>query len=368
MLLSPFLNDRDRRHPREPTSSLPPPPQTHPAGRGGHSRAILARLGPKGRLHAFDMDPAAIAVGRQLEKDDRRFKIHHAPFSTMAEARLSGRGGCSNSVRCRFDARCIGLEGRRRRACFVQPSCTLVVRAQNRGVELRRHASRRGRNRDQNRTTSNTPFSCSRKCAQVLDEGSVTGILFDLGISSPQFDEAGRGFRPEQDGPLDLRFDQTKGESAYELLQRIPRDELARILTEYGDGQDRIAAQRIADAICLQREQEGGLPSRTREFAALVAAAKGREYQAMHPAKLTFQVRNWGGEPALRYCFFSPLPSRGDTVCFSGSLPLPACSVLRAFACVFAGVPLGRRDGDGLPLTPSSLPPSRIPHRRCASI
>lgn len=209
------------------------------------------------------MDPAAIAVGRQLENDDKRFRIHHAPFSTMAEVIGPGR------------------PPRRDRSRLLRTLATLLrsPRAPLFCFTLRCIA----RARTENRTLPNTR-------AQVLDEESVSGILFDLGISSPQFDEAGRGFRPEQDGPLDLRFDQSKGESAFELLQRIPREELARILTVYGDGQDRAAAQRIADAVCLQREAEGGLPSRTREFAALVASVKGREYQAMHPAKLTFQA------------------------------------------------------------------------------
>ena len=63
-----------------------------------------------------------------------------------------------------------------------------------------------------------------------------------------------------------------------------------RVLHEYGETTDAIAARRIADAICISRAQ-GKLPARTREFAALVASAKGKEYQAMHPAKLAFQAR-----------------------------------------------------------------------------
>ena len=115
------------------------------------------------------------------------------------------------------------------------------------------------------------------------------GVFFDLGISSPQFDEAHRGFRPEADGPLDLRFDQTKGEPAWQFLQRAEREELVSILHEYGETTDPTAARRIADAICLARARNA-LPKRTREFASLVAQAKGHEYQAMHPAKLAFQA------------------------------------------------------------------------------
>ena len=180
-------------------------------GRGGHTRGILDALSPAGRLHAFDMDPEAIKVGKELMAADSRFTIHHAPFSTM-DSVLRGLG--------------------------VRPA----------------------------------------------------GIFFDLGISSPQFDEAHRGFRPEADGPLDLRFDQTKGVPAHEWLQTAPREEIARVLHDYGETTDATASRRIADAICLVRASRRGLPKRTREFASLVAAAKGVEYQPMHPAKLAFQA------------------------------------------------------------------------------
>ena len=62
---------------------------------------------------------------------------------------------------------------------------------------------------------------------------TCSGVFLDLGISSPQFDDESRGFRPEQDGPLDLRFDVTQGVPASEFLERVDRDELVRILHEY---------------------------------------------------------------------------------------------------------------------------------------
>ena len=179
-------------------------------GRGGHSRGILAALSSEGRLHAFDMDPEAIKVGKELEKEDPRFKIHHAPFGCMAQV-LKPLG--------------------------IKPA----------------------------------------------------GVFLDLGISSPQFDDASRGFRPEQDGPLDLRFDVERGVPASEYLRLVGREELRRVIHEYGETTDAIASRRIADAIVLARE-DGSLPNTTKEFAALVAKAKGKEYQAMHPAKLTFQA------------------------------------------------------------------------------
>lgn len=114
----------------------------------------------------------------------------------------------------------------------------------------------------------------------------------DVGISSPQFDDTGRGFRPEADGPLDLRFDNSKGVPASEFLKTVPHSELVQIINDYGEesaGGD--AARRIADAICLARSR-GELPTRTKPFAELVARAKGKETsgQMMHPAKMTFQA------------------------------------------------------------------------------
>jgi len=80
------------------------------------------------------------------------------------------------------------------------------------------------------------------------------GVFLDLGISSPQFDDHGRGFRPEQDGPLDLRFDLTKGVPASEFLKTVDRDELMRIVGEYGETSDPSAARRVADAVVVARE------------------------------------------------------------------------------------------------------------------
>jgi len=126
--------------------------------------------------------------------------------------------------------------------------------------------------------------------ANRLEHGSIWGILLDLGISSPQLD-GDRGFRCEVDGPMDMRYDVSEGtETAWEYVNRAPRAELAAAIEEYG-GEHPTAARRIADAIALCRDTDpAGIPTRTRDFAALVARAKGKDYQAMHPAKLTFQA------------------------------------------------------------------------------
>jgi len=116
----------------------------------------------------------------------------------------------------------------------------------------------------------------------------VNGVLIDIGISSPQLD-GGRGFRPEFDGPLDMRFDMRPSvENALQYVQRVGRHELAAAIEAYG-GEHPLVARRIADAVALAKA-ENRLPERTQPFARLVADAKGREYQQMHPAKMTFQA------------------------------------------------------------------------------
>jgi len=114
--------------------------------------------------------------------------------------------------------------------------------------------------------------------------GKVDGILADLGVSSPQLDEAERGFSFLRDGPLDMRMDPSQGESAAQWLATVDFSELRRVLHEYGE--ERFAT-RIARAILARRESAPWL--RTRELADLIAelmpAGKG-----IHPATRTFQA------------------------------------------------------------------------------
>jgi hypothetical protein len=75
-------------------------------------------------------------------------------------------------------------------------------------------------------------------------------------------------------------------QSAAEFLQTCGRDQLAEILLEFGDGTDPVSARRVADTLCFCRAEApatGGIPARTREFAALVARVRGKDYQPMHP-------------------------------------------------------------------------------------
>ena len=173
-------------------------------GRGGHSAAILAELGVRGRLLAFDQDPEAIAH-RAIE--DPRLELIHGRFSTM-HAALSERGITH-----------------------------------------------------------------------------VAGVLLDLGVSSPQLDEARRGFSFAKDGPLDMRMDPARGESAAQWLARAEENEIREVVHAYGEER---FAKGIARAIVAAREVE---PIRsTKQLAAIVGRAVRTREPGQHPATRTFQA------------------------------------------------------------------------------
>jgi 16S rRNA (cytosine1402-N4)-methyltransferase len=111
------------------------------------------------------------------------------------------------------------------------------------------------------------------------------GILLDLGVSSPQLDEAERGFSFQQDGPLDMRMDRRAGESAADWLSRASASDIAAVLRDYGEER---FARRIAAAIVAEREQRPLL--RTAQLAAVVSAAHPRWEKHRHPAARTFQA------------------------------------------------------------------------------
>ena len=117
----------------------------------------------------------------------------------------------------------------------------------------------------------------------------VDGVLLDLGISSPQIDDAARGFSFRHDGPLDMRMDPTRGVSAAAWLNAAPHAEIEEVIREYGE--ERFAFQ-IAKAIVARRAERPLL--RTRELAALVAGAVGtrgrKKDAAQDPATRTFQA------------------------------------------------------------------------------
>ncbi|MBA3253192.1 MAG: 16S rRNA (cytosine(1402)-N(4))-methyltransferase RsmH [Burkholderiaceae bacterium] len=138
-----------------------------------------------------------------------------------------------------------------------------------------------------------TPFSRLRVTLDTLSVTRVHGVLFDLGVSSPQIDDPLRGFSLRADGPLDMRMDPSRGETAADWLARAPFEELAQVIRE--DGEERFAAS-IAKAIVARRadaDTRGGRPlSTTADLAALVANAVGRSRKdaAQHPATRTFQA------------------------------------------------------------------------------
>ena len=119
--------------------------------------------------------------------------------------------------------------------------------------------------------------------------GRVDGVVMDLGVSSPQLDEPGRGFSFLNDGPLDMRMEPDAGVSAAEWLAGVSGQEIERVLREFGEER---AARRIARAIVAGRERDGPIVS-TRRLAAIVAGAVRRgagRGGRQHPATRTFQA------------------------------------------------------------------------------
>jgi 16S rRNA (cytosine1402-N4)-methyltransferase len=169
-------------------------------GRGGHSRAILAQLGPLGRLIALDRDPEAAAAAREIA--DPRFSFFRTSFSDLS---------------------------------------ALPPR--------------------------------------------VDGLLFDLGVSSPQLADPTRGFSFRADGPLDMRMDPASSPSAAEWLATAEQQQITEVIRDYGE--ERFAKQ-IAAAIVDARRREPLL--RTRQLADLVAAAVRTREPGQDPATRTFQA------------------------------------------------------------------------------
>ncbi|MFD1710101.1 16S rRNA (cytosine(1402)-N(4))-methyltransferase RsmH [Ottowia sp. GY511] len=119
-----------------------------------------------------------------------------------------------------------------------------------------------------------------------LPPASVTGVLMDLGISSPQIDNPERGFSFRADGPLDMRMDPTRGQSAAEWLAVADQRQIAEVIRDYGE--ERFAVP-IAKAIVARRQERGPLAS-TAELAELVAGAVKTREPGQNPATRTFQA------------------------------------------------------------------------------
>jgi 16S rRNA (cytosine1402-N4)-methyltransferase len=177
-------------------------------GRGGHTTALLARLGSAGRVCGIDRDPEAIAAGRERFASEPRLTLVRGSFGRLEER-----------------VRAAGLEG------------------------------------------------------------ELQGVLLDLGVSSPQLDEARRGFSFMQDGPLDMRMDNESGISAAQWLARAGEREIADVIFRLGEEK---FSRRIARAIVAARSTAAIVG--TRQLADIVSGAVPTREPGKHPATRTFQA------------------------------------------------------------------------------
>ncbi|KOC88908.1 16S rRNA (cytosine(1402)-N(4))-methyltransferase RsmH [Winslowiella iniecta] len=134
------------------------------------------------------------------------------------------------------------------------------------------------------------PFSALAEYVEALGlTGKIDGILLDLGVSSPQLDDAERGFSFMRDGPLDMRMDPTRGHSAAEWLLQAEESDIAFVLKTFGEER---FARRIARAI-VERNREQPM-TRTKELADVIYAATPVKDKFKHPATRSFQaIRIW---------------------------------------------------------------------------
>ena len=128
-------------------------------------------------------------------------------------------------------------------------------------------------------------FADMKEFCRQIGVTEVDGVLLDLGVSSPQFDVAERGFSFAKDGPLDMRMDRTQGRSAADLVNEDDEVTLANIIFCLGEDRD---SRRIARAIVLERQR--GRIERTLKLAEIVERAKGGRRGPIHPATQTFQA------------------------------------------------------------------------------
>jgi len=122
------------------------------------------------------------------------------------------------------------------------------------------------------------------RLARVAGRESVDGVALDLGVSSPQLDEAERGFSFRFDGPLDMRMDRS-GETAAEYIAAIGEEDLARIIKDFGEER---FSRRVARAICRAREEAP--ITRTAQLADIVRKAVPKSKDGIDPATRTFQA------------------------------------------------------------------------------
>jgi 16S rRNA (cytosine1402-N4)-methyltransferase len=203
-------------------------------GRGGHSRAILERLGPDGRLLVLDRDPQAIAAAREIN-DKRLIVLHH---------------------------------------CFGE----LAVAMHSAGID------------------------------------AVDGVLLDVGVSSPQIDEGGRGFSFRFDAPLDMRMDTTQGETAASFLAHAGIKEITEVIRNYGE--ERFAFQIAKKVVAARLERP---VATTGELAALVRETVRTREPGQDPATRTFQALRIHVNQELEQLALA-LPQAMDALAHNGRL------------------------------------------------
>ncbi len=115
--------------------------------------------------------------------------------------------------------------------------------------------------------------------------GKIDGVLLDLGVSSPQLDEAERGFSFQNDGPLDMRMDQSRGQSAADWVNTANEEDITYVLKEFGEER---FAKRMARAIVLERQTRPF--SRTKHLAEVIKEANPAWEKGKHPATRAFQA------------------------------------------------------------------------------
>ncbi len=132
-------------------------------------------------------------------------------------------------------------------------------------------------------TLIRSPFSALAEVVSVGGDEALSGVLFDLGVSSPQLDQVARGFSFRRDGPLDMRLDQEAGPTAADLVNTLPENELAALFRENGEGR---LSGRIARAVVQARPL-----STTGQLADVVASAVPAPARRRgHPARRVFQA------------------------------------------------------------------------------
>jgi len=121
--------------------------------------------------------------------------------------------------------------------------------------------------------------------AETIERGSCDGVLLDLGVSSPQLDQAERGFSFQQEGPLDMRMDKRQTATAAELVNGLDEKELAKIFREFGE-----EPQAVRFARAIVRDRQGARFETTTQLAALIERLAPRRGSKRHPATRVFQA------------------------------------------------------------------------------